>query len=192
MKNKILLSFVLMFAFLFAGCAESEALEDTEEYQAGYAAGYEDGRESVWIEIEEDYKNNPDSVYEPVVVETDDIYPLMYYVDTKETPLNIREEPQQDSKILGEIPKGANIEISDEFNGFGYVVYGDVEGWVNLDYCTEGENPNPPAEYSGETVYVTDTGSKYHKSGCSYLKSKNEISLDEAERRGYEPCSRCY
>ena len=192
MKSKILVSFVLVFAFLFSGCAESVALEDTEEYQKGYSIGYDDGYQACLNDIEEDYENNPDSVYEPVVLEVEDIYPAIFYVDTEETPLNIREDPQQDSKILGQIPKGANIEISDEFNGFGYVAYGDVEGWVNLDYCTEGENPNPPAEYFGETVYVTDTGSKYHRDGCSYLKSKNKISLDEAERQGYEPCSRCY
>lgn len=192
MKSKILLSFVLMFAFLFFGCAESEALEDTEEYQAGYSVGYDDGYQACLNDIEEDYENNPDSVYEPVVVEIEEIYPQAFYVDTKETPLNIREDPQQDSKILGQIPKGANIEISDEFNGFGYVVYGDVEGWVNLDYCREGENPNPPTEYSSETVYVTDTGSKYHRDGCQYLhSSKNPISLEEAEKY-YSPCSKCF
>ena len=41
------------------------------------------------------------------------------------------------------------------------------------------------------TVYVTRTGSKYHRSGCRYLrKSKIAISLEEA-RRSYEPCSVC-
>lgn len=192
MKSKILLSFVLIISFLFAGCDADVPLEDTEEYQAGYAAGYDDGYESCLIDIEEDAENNPDSVYEPVVVEIDDLYPAVFYVDTKETPLNIREEPQQDSKILGQIPKGANIEISDEFNGFGYVAYGDVEGWVNLEYCKEGGNPNPPAEYTSETVYVTDTGSKYHRDGCQYLySSKNPISIEEAEKY-YSPCSKCF
>lgn len=46
---------------------------------------------------------------------------------------------------------------------------------------------------SGDTiVYVTDTGSKYHSAGCSYLKSKNEISLYVAIRAKYTPCSRCH
>lgn len=43
-----------------------------------------------------------------------------------------------------------------------------------------------------DTVYVTKTGTKYHLAGCTYLKSSvNEISLDEAEEKGYEPCSKC-
>ncbi len=44
----------------------------------------------------------------------------------------------------------------------------------------------------GETVYVTDHGSKYHSAGCRYLhNSCNAISLEEAERQGYTACSVC-
>lgn len=42
-------------------------------------------------------------------------------------------------------------------------------------------------------VYVTKSGSKYHKEGCTYIKGEyNLISADEAEENGYDPCSRCY
>lgn len=57
---------------------------------------------------------------------------------------------------------------------------------------------NPPPEdpeevISGSTiVYVTDTGEKYHRSGCQYLShSSNEISLSKAISRGYTPCLKC-
>lgn len=47
--------------------------------------------------------------------------------------------------------------------------------------------------YNGDViVYVTDTGTKYHRAGCGYLsKSKNSISLENAVYYGYTPCSRC-
>lgn len=41
------------------------------------------------------------------------------------------------------------------------------------------------------TVYRTATGKKFHRDGCSYLKSKFEITVEEAQRRGLTPCSRC-
>lgn len=45
---------------------------------------------------------------------------------------------------------------------------------------------------STETVYITETGSKYHRDGCRYLaKSKIEISKSEAIAQGYGPCSAC-
>lgn len=42
-----------------------------------------------------------------------------------------------------------------------------------------------------QTVYITRTGSKYHRSSCRYLKySKIPISLDRA-KQSYGPCSVC-
>ena len=41
------------------------------------------------------------------------------------------------------------------------------------------------------SVYRTKTGSKYHRSGCSYLKSKIPTTVGEAQAMGLGPCSRC-
>ena len=44
-----------------------------------------------------------------------------------------------------------------------------------------------------DIVYVTKSGTKYHKDGCSYLSSsKRPISLEQAIEEGLEPCSRCF
>jgi cytoskeletal protein RodZ len=41
------------------------------------------------------------------------------------------------------------------------------------------------------TVYITRTGTKYHRADCRYLrKSKIPISLKDAKKH-YEPCSVC-
>lgn len=42
------------------------------------------------------------------------------------------------------------------------------------------------------TVYITDTGTKYHSAGCRHLsKSKIAISLEKAKAQGYKPCGVC-
>lgn len=42
------------------------------------------------------------------------------------------------------------------------------------------------------TVYITNTGTKYHRANCRYLrKSKIPISLEEAKAEGYTPCKVC-
>ena len=42
-----------------------------------------------------------------------------------------------------------------------------------------------------QTVYITNSGSKYHNSSCSYLK-KSAIPMDLKEiGSSYSPCSRC-
>lgn len=61
------------------------------------------------------------------------------------------------------------------------------------DALTE-EGASSPAEVEpiSKTVYITETGKKYHREGCRYLKkSKIAISYDDARAQGYEPCAVC-
>jgi len=52
--------------------------------------------------------------------------------------------------------------------------------------------PDPQRDESAITVYVTDTGERYHRGDCQYLsRSKHAVSLKEAKRRGYTPCKVC-
>ena len=53
-------------------------------------------------------------------------------------------------------------------------------------------NTVPNKSTATSWVYITNTGTKYHKAGCSYLKSSKQVSLSDAKAWGYEPCSRCY
>lgn len=49
-----------------------------------------------------------------------------------------------------------------------------------------------PSEDQSVTVYTTNTGTKYHIDGCTYLsKSKIPISLEDAKAKGLTPCSKC-
>lgn len=53
------------------------------------------------------------------------------------------------------------------------------------------EEPKP-AETKEIIVYITKTGSKYHRAGCRYLKKSSiPISLKDAKAKGYSPCSAC-
>lgn len=46
--------------------------------------------------------------------------------------------------------------------------------------------------YDGATVYVTKSGTKYHRPDCSSLaKSKIEMLYEVAMGKGYEPCGKC-
>jgi len=50
-----------------------------------------------------------------------------------------------------------------------------------------------PSEDQSVTVYMTNTGTKYHVDGCTYLnKSKIPISLGDAKAKGLTPCSKCH
>lgn len=86
-------------------------------------------------------------------------------------------------------------------DGDGNVIDGDItvkvhsdQFWVNGDpYSVHTGTFVPPStDADNVTVYITDTGSKYHLSSCSYLTgNETPISLEEAKDQGYTACSRC-
>lgn len=45
---------------------------------------------------------------------------------------------------------------------------------------------------SSEIVYITKTGTKYHKAGCYYLKGGGIPKKLSELSSSYSPCSRCY
>lgn len=48
------------------------------------------------------------------------------------------------------------------------------------------------SDVSPVTVYITNTGEKYHRWGCQYLwNSSIAVTLNYALASGYTPCSRC-
>lgn len=48
------------------------------------------------------------------------------------------------------------------------------------------------SQQNEKAVYITNTGSKYHRSSCPYLRqSKIAIDKTKAIKQGYTPCSRC-
>lgn len=68
----------------------------------------------------------------------------------------------------------------------------NVSGSTSSGNSGEKSVSAPAAQETSETVYITETGSKYHRAGCSYLKkSCISISLSNAKAQGYTPCSRC-
>jgi len=45
---------------------------------------------------------------------------------------------------------------------------------------------------SAQTVYVTESGKKYHKKNCSIVnEGKKGIELAEAKKAGYTACANC-
>ena len=113
---------------------------------------------------------------------------------------------------------GVQIEaysIEDNGEGIMFNVYCyNVQPGITIDYATGnsfsnsqqgGNNNQTESETTPETsapgndndntemVWIPSSGSKYHsKSSCSNMKNPTQVTKDEAERRGYTPCKKCY
>ena len=52
--------------------------------------------------------------------------------------------------------------------------------------------PTPPVEGdASDIVYITASGSKFHKSTCSYAKTASPVPRSEAISEGKTPCKKC-
>ncbi len=64
---------------------------------------------------------------------------------------------------------------------------------INNSSSSKSSSITSNTNTNSEIVYITSTGTKYHRDGCSYLKkSKIQTTLSSAQSRGYTPCSRCF
>ena len=53
-------------------------------------------------------------------------------------------------------------------------------------------NTSANSKLSVTGVWIPNTGAKYHSnSSCSRMKNPRNVSLEEAKRLGYKPCSKC-
>ena len=56
----------------------------------------------------------------------------------------------------------------------------------------DSDSAVPPASSDASMVYVLPSGTKYHKSTCSYCSDKaTAVTKTDAEASGYTPCSKC-
>lgn len=87
--------------------------------------------------------------------------------------------------------QGAKENSSYEVNDIESVEANDIESYdeeTKQDMSMDDSN-----ESKIEKVYVTASGTKYHREGCGYLKGTySSLSLEEAVEEGYTPCSRCF
>ena len=58
------------------------------------------------------------------------------YATVNAEALRIRKEPSTDSKIVGRVPKGEDVVVLDEKDGFVKVSIEEGDGWVSMDYVT--------------------------------------------------------
>ena len=81
------------------------------------------------------------------------------YVTTGNPTLNIREDRTTKSRILGKIPNGTVVTVTDIDKGWGKVTYKDVTGYISMNYTKVYQE----STVSGD---IQSTGDVYVRSGA--------------------------
>ena len=70
---------------------------------------------------------------------------------------------------------------------------GSAKGHSFINGCCSACGVNDPAFSVSGTVWVTAKGKRYHNNPkCSNMKNPEEVTIEEAEKRGLTPCQKCY
>ena len=103
----------------------------------------------------------------------------MYTTDS----VNIRDAASSDSNVLETVDKYTMVSVLSIDGEWAKIEHNDSEAYISSQFLTE----NAP-----RTVWIPQSGSKYHKySTCSGMEGATEVTLEEAESMGYEPCKKC-
>ncbi len=117
------------------------------------------------------------------------------------TALNVRSGPGTDYSILTTLPTGSAVNIIDKQDDWSEIEYSSESAYVFTKYLSESNTVEVASETPSETeksvpvtmVWIPYSGSKYHRrQSCSGMKGPSQVSLEEAIRRGYSPCKKCY
>ena len=166
-----------------AGLRDSYSFSASGSYEDGYAAGYADGADENYIDPQDHYSEGyedgyNDGYYDGSYSGNDSSYEDGYddgYYYGLEVGYN-------DGYYEGYADGYADNEPAASYSGGG--AYSGSSSGNSDDTYTESP--------TSSTVYITESGTKYHRSGCQYLsKSCISISKSSAQSRGYTACSRC-
>ncbi|MCM1363831.1 MAG: hypothetical protein NC122_06010 [Faecalibacterium sp.] len=92
---------------------------------------------------------------------------------------------------LGLIENVIGIITLESDGNYTYSKLGDISVSAQTN-DTKNQSDASTENDSFSTVYITASGKKYHRDGCSYLSSsKTAISISDAKSKGYSACSRC-
>lgn len=77
--------------------------------------------------------------------------------NVEENNLNIRQEPDEDGKLVGKLPKNAACEIISSEDGWAYIKSGKVEGYVKEEYLLTGYDAKKKGEELASAIAVANT-----------------------------------
>ena len=106
---------------------------------------------------------------------------------------NVRAEATVQSEAVAQLPPGTAVDVLRIEGNWALVQLPGASAADPLGYVSARLlSAEAPSTEQTTLVYVTRTGTKYHKEGCRHLRSsKFAMSLGEAAEEGFEPCKVC-
>lgn len=183
-----------------SGCYSSSDLDSIrqEGYNEGYDVGYSEGYDTGCEDGIQKVKDNPADYF---FIEEESAEEEIETARKAGYEKGLSEAEDTLFAQLGLINPYTNtvIENRHDYNEYLEQYNADMEAALGEDSVSQntessGNNSAYAKSEQSEMVWIpTNGGTKYHRtSGCSGMKDPEQVTLEEAEDMGYEPCGRCY
>ena len=96
---------------------------------------------------------------------------IKYYaeVNTQKSPLSVRNGPGTEYAKIGSLPKGTEVAVMSELDGWAYEMSDIVNGYCSLQYLKKTRDvdpdPKPSDEWIEDKTLVSEAGSSIHLDG---------------------------
>ena len=128
--------------------AVMDAVSDTNDYEGLLSAGVGDLFSSKLTEDQ----------YKEIAKQAEGArwgYTNLGICNVEENNLNVRQEPDENGKLVGKLPKNAACEILESDGEWAYISSGKVEGYVKEEYLLSGFGAEQKAKEMAKTVAVS-------------------------------------
>ena len=125
-----------------------DAISDTTDYEGLLSAGVGDLFSSKLTEDQ----------YKEIAKQAEGArwgYTNLGICNVEENNLNVRQEPDENGKLVGKLPKNAACEILESDGEWVYISSGKVEGYVKEEYLLSGFGAEQKAKEMAKTVAVS-------------------------------------
>ena len=121
-------------------------------------------------------------------------------VDSNSVDITVIDKEAEQKKIEEEEKKKAEQEAAKKAEEERLKAEEEARIKAEQEAATQAEVERLKAEQESqskqpqeETVWIPQSGSKYHSnSSCSGMNNPTEVTISEAQSRGYEPCKKCH
>ncbi len=142
MKKTLLIILSIIFLFSISACSKTQQTVQVETSTIQTPASTLQPTETVTPQPTDEPESTPVPTVTPQPTTTPKFDYIGMVISTAADFVNIRQQPNTDSDILGQFPGGEQAGVIDNDGEWVHIYYKDIEGYVHRDYTVASSSPS--------------------------------------------------
>ena len=141
MKKTLLITLSILFLFSISACSKTQQTIQVETGIVQTPVSTTQPKETATPQPTDEPESTPVPTVTPQPTTTPKFDYIGMVISTASDFVNIRQQPNTDSDILGQFPGGKQAGVIDTDGNWVHIYYEDIEGYVHSDYTVASSSP---------------------------------------------------